>query len=120
MQQLSAVNPRRKSAGKRLPYARHHRRRHAGDARRLLMQVIHLAGLPFETADSEELNYRKAVRDVMLRGLSSSRFAVYHHIRPPPGFAQTEGVFADAFSADLDAPGASGWPRASSTSTTCS
>jgi hypothetical protein len=37
------------------------------------MQVIHLAGLPFETADSEELNYRKAVRDVMLRGLSPAR-----------------------------------------------
>jgi hypothetical protein len=61
------------------------------------MQVIHLAGLPFETADSEELNYRKAVRDVMLRGLSSSRFAVYHHIVRRQVDASTQGAFADRF-----------------------
>jgi hypothetical protein len=74
------------------------------------MQVIHLAGLPFETADSEELNYRKAVRDVMLRGLSSSRFAVYHHIVRRQVDARTEGVFADAFSAEISTrPGARAW-----------
>ena len=84
------------------------------------MQVIHLAGLPFETADSETLNYRKAVRDVMLRGLSSSRFAIYHHVVRRQVDASTQGSFPDAFSAELDAAWSERWPRGSSTSTTCS
>ncbi len=90
------------SAGKRLPYGRHLDERTIEMRDGMLMQVIHLAGLPFETADSEELNYRKAVRDVMLRGLASSHFAVYHHIIRRQVPAQTQGAFTDAFSQDLD------------------
>ena len=108
MQQLPTVTARPKSkkeasAGKRLPYARHLDARTLETRDGLLLQVIHLAGLPFETADSEELNYRKAVRDVMLRGLASSRFAVYHHIIRREARVGTEGQFADRFSQDLDA-----------------
>ncbi|MET3666092.1 VirB4 family type IV secretion/conjugal transfer ATPase [Caulobacter sp. 1776] len=104
MQQLQCVNPKKEaSAGKRLPYARHLDDVTLETRDGLLIQVIHLAGLPFETADSEELNYRKAVRDVMLRGLASSRFAIYHHVVRRQVDAQTQGVFPDAFSADLDA-----------------
>ncbi|WP_029912921.1 VirB4 family type IV secretion/conjugal transfer ATPase [Caulobacter sp. UNC358MFTsu5.1] len=104
MQQLPTVNRKKEaSAGKRLPYARHLDARTLETRDGLLMQVIHLAGLPFETADSEELNYRKAVRDVMLRGLSSSRFAVYHHIVRREAKVGTEGDFAEGFSRDLDA-----------------
>jgi type IV secretion system protein VirB4 len=104
MQQLQRVNPKKEAtAGKRLPYAHHLDEVTLETRDGLLMQVIHLAGLPFETADSEELNYRKAVRDVMLRGLASSRFAVYHHVVRRQVDAQTQGAFPDAFSADLDA-----------------
>jgi type IV secretion system protein VirB4 len=104
MQQLQRVNPKKEAtAGKRLPYAHHLDDVTLETRDGLLMQVIHLAGLPFETADSEELNYRKAVRDVMLRGLASSRFAVYHHVVRRQVDAQTQGAFPDAFSADLDA-----------------
>lgn len=104
MQQLPRLNPKKEvTAGKRLPYARHLDDVTLQTRDDLLIQVIHLAGLPFETADSEELNYRKAVRDVMLRGLSSSRFALYHHIVRRQVDARTQGAFADAFSAELDA-----------------
>ena len=104
MQQLQRLNPRKEqAAGKRLPYARHLDDVTIETRDGLLMQVIHLAGLPFETADSEELNYRKAVRDVMLRGLASSRFALCHHIVRRQVDAETQGAFADAFSAQLDA-----------------
>jgi type IV secretion system protein VirB4 len=104
MQQLQRLNPHKEmTAGKRLPYARHLDGVTLETRDGLLMQVIHLAGLPFETADSEELNYRKAVRDVMLRGLSSSRFAVYHHIVRRQVDARTQGAFSDPFSAELDA-----------------
>jgi type IV secretion system protein VirB4 len=104
MQQLPTVNRKKEaSAGKRLPYARHLDARTLETRDGLLMQVIHLAGLPFETADSEELNYRKAIRDVMLRGLASSRFAVYHHIIRREAKVGTEGAFAAGFAQDLDA-----------------
>jgi type IV secretion system protein VirB4 len=109
MQQLQRLNPqsikasKEMTAGKRLPYARHLDDVTLETRDGLLMQVIHLAGLPFETADSEELNYRKAVRDVMLRGLSSSRFAIYHHVVRRQVDASTQGAFPDAFSAELDA-----------------
>jgi len=100
---LSPRATKEMTAGKRLPYARHLDDVTLETRDGLLTQVIHLAGLPFETADSEELNYRKAVRDVMLRGLASSRFALYHHVVRRQVDAQTQGAFPDAFSADLDA-----------------
>lgn len=109
MQQLQRLNPqsikasKEMTAGKRLPYARHLDDVTLETRDGLLMQVIHLAGLPFETADSEALNYRKAVRDVMLRGLASSRFAIYHHVVRRQVDASTQGAFPDAFSAELDA-----------------
>jgi len=44
------------------------------------MQTISLSGLLFETADSDELNYRAELRDAMLRAIGNSRFAIYHHL----------------------------------------
>ncbi len=44
------------------------------------MQVLQLQGFPFETASDEELNYRKTVRETLLRGAASSRLAIYHHV----------------------------------------
>ena len=67
-------------AGAHLPYARHIDTRTIETRDGLLMQTIRLGGLLFETADSDELNYRAELRDAMLRALGSSRFAVYHHM----------------------------------------
>ena len=66
------------------------------------MQVIHLAGLPFETADTDELNYRKAVRDTMLRGdrhLGSASRSTTTSIRREVA-PEVDGEFADDFSRD--------------------
>ena len=67
-----------------------------------LMQVLQLEGLPFETADTDELNYRKSLRDATLRALGSSRFALYHHVIRRRVDAVEAGVFPDAFSQRLD------------------
>lgn len=69
----------------------------------MLLQVLHLAGLPFETADTEEINYRKALRDGALKALASSRFALYHHVVRREVSPSLEGRFADDFSRRLDA-----------------
>ena len=93
---------REQAAGSRLPYARHvdDSTLETRDGR--LVQVIHLAGFPFETADTEELNYRKSVRDTMLRGVANSRFALYHHVLRRETSPELPGEFADSFSRALD------------------
>ncbi len=93
---------RERSAGSMLPYAAQI------DAHTVLlrdgrlMQVLRLDGFLFETADSEEIDYRKELRDAMLLAVGSSRFSLYHHVvrrRVAPGLP---GSFPDDFSARLD------------------
>ena len=90
-------------AGSRLPYARHIDDLTIETRDGLLIQVIRLDGLPFETADTEEINYRKALRDSAFRALASSRLALYHHIVRREVSPQMEGDYADDFSRSLDA-----------------
>jgi type IV secretion system protein VirB4 len=96
-------DPRREQlAGERLPYARHvdDATLETRDGR--LLQVIQLRGLPSETADTEELNYRKVVRETMLRGVANSRFALYHHIVRREVSPELSGEFSNAFCQSLD------------------
>ncbi len=98
-------------AGAKLPYARHIDDLTIETRDGMLMQFVHLAGLPFETVDTEEINYRKALRDGALRGLASSRFAVYHHIVRREVSPEMQGDYPDDFSRSLD----SMWRRRLST-----
>ena len=72
--------PREAAIGSKLPYAGHLDDVTLKTRDGLLAQTIHLRGFPFETASDEELNYRKSVRETLLRGVASSRLAVYHHV----------------------------------------
>lgn len=92
---------REQPAGSHLPYARHVDDHTIETRDGLLMQVIQLRGLLFETADTSELNYRKSLRDAALRAIGSSRFAIYHHIVRREVDVATESQPADAFSRRL-------------------
>lgn len=88
--------------GDHLPYLAH-----ADDATvslkgGMLMQVILLDGFPFETADTDELNYRQAVRDTMLRSVGNARIALYHHIVRRRAAVDLKASFDDPFSRWLD------------------
>ena len=72
--------PREAAIGDRLPYAGHLDEATLKTRDGLLMQTLHLRGFAFETASDEELNYRKTVRETLLRGAASSRLAIYHHV----------------------------------------
>jgi type IV secretion system protein VirB4 len=89
-------------AGSRLPYARHVDDLTIETRDGLLLQFIHLAGLPFETADTDEINYRKGLREGALRSLANSRFALYHHIIRREVTPELDGEFGDDFSRALD------------------
>ena len=89
-------------AGRHLPYARHVDDHTIETRDGLLMQVIHLRGLLFETADTDEINYRKRMRDAMLQSIGSSRFAIYHHIVRRRIEPELSADHRDEFSRDLD------------------
>ncbi len=114
------VVAREAPAGRHLPYARHVDDHTIETRDGMLLQVVHLRGLLFETADTEELNYRKRLRDAMLQSIGSSRFAVYYHVVRRAIEPQFDAEFPDAFSRGSMKSGARGWRSAGSIPTTCS
>lgn len=89
---------RERPAGLHLPYARHVNDHTLETRDGLLIQTIRMRGLLFETEDAAELNYRKTLRDAMLRAVGTSRFAIYHHIVRRPAQIDLDPDFPDAFS----------------------
>ncbi|WP_428062224.1 VirB4 family type IV secretion/conjugal transfer ATPase [Brevundimonas sp.] len=89
---------REKAAGVHLPYARHVDDHTLETRDGLLLQVVRLRGLLFETADTDELNYRKALRDATLRAIGTSRFALYHHVVRRRVSIDADADYPDAFS----------------------
>jgi type IV secretion system protein VirB4 len=96
------VVAKERPAGWHLPYGRHVDDHTIEMRDGVLMQVVQLRGLLFETADSAELNYRKHLRDAVLQAIGSSRFALYHHIVRREADADLSAVFPDDFSQKLD------------------
>ncbi|CAN5308236.1 VirB4 family type IV secretion system protein [soil metagenome] len=94
---------REQPAGAKLPYARHVDDATIATRDGRLIQVLHLKGFSFETADTDELNYRKTVRETMLRGVADSRFALYHHIVRREIQPDLQGEFDNPFARDLNA-----------------
>ena len=81
--------PKEVSVGSRLPYEGHLDEVTLRTRDGLLVQTLHLAGFPFETAPDDELNYRNSIRETVLRGAASSQLALYHHVvrrRVTPAF----------------------------------
>ncbi|MBX7494874.1 VirB4 family type IV secretion/conjugal transfer ATPase [Qipengyuania sp. 6B39] len=99
---VAPVWSKEKGVGEHLPYAAQidPRTLRLRDGR--LMQVIELEGIAFETLDSEELDYRKALRDAMLQSLGTSRFALYQHVVRRRVEPVLDGEFPDEFTAQLD------------------
>ncbi len=89
--------------GGRLPYAGHLDAETVATRDGRLMQVIRLNGFAAETSDDDELNYRKAIRETLLRGAASSRLAIYHHVIRKPVAAPRLEPPTDPFCAELDA-----------------
>ena len=96
------VAAREQPAGRHLPYARHVDDHTIETRDGLLLQVIQVRGLLFETADGDEINYRKRLRDAALQAIGSSRFALYHHILRREADIALGADYPDAFSSRLD------------------
>ena len=90
-------------SGKHLPYARHIDDHTIETRDGLLMQIIQVRGLLFETADSEEINYRKRLRDAALQAIGSSRYAICHHVIRREAEVALDADYRDGFTKTLDA-----------------
>ena len=100
---FAAVPPRAETpVGERLPYAAHIDDRTIITRDGMLCQFVHLAGLPFETVDSDDLNYRHSIRETMLRAVANPHFGLYHHILRRPVMAVLPGSVSNPFCAELD------------------
>jgi type IV secretion system protein VirB4 len=97
-----AAPEREARAGDRLPYAAHVDDFTIETRDGILLQFIELAGLPFETADSEEIDYRKTLRESAFRVIANSRFALYQHVIRREAAPSLEGEYDDDFSRALN------------------
>lgn len=93
---------RERPVGHHLPYARHIDDHTIATRDGLLMQVVHLRGLLFETADTDEINYRKQLRDAMLQAIGTPRFAICHHVVRRRIETELAADYPDPFSQRLD------------------
>lgn len=99
---LKSLLKKEKRIGDHLPYLGHVDDFTIALKGGMLMQTILLGGFPFETAETEELNYRHVVRDTMLQSVNSSRIALYHHVVRRRTAADLASSFSDPFSQWLD------------------
>ncbi|TPW02568.1 MAG: type IV secretion system protein VirB4, partial [Alphaproteobacteria bacterium] len=86
-----------------IPYARHVDAETILTHDGLLLTVIAIDGFPAETADDSELAHRRDVRDLALRTLGSSEWAVMAHVLRRPAPARIDAPVVGAYAAALDA-----------------
>ena len=98
-----ALARREERAAAKLPYARHLDEATIASHDGQLHQVLHVRGLAFETADADDLNYRKQIRDSALRAVASSRLVIHHHVVRREVRPTADGAFATPFARALDA-----------------
>ena len=99
---IERLAARENRVGDRLPWSHHVDDFTVATRDGMLLQFVQVAGLPFETVDTADLNYRHAIRETMLRSIASPHFAVYHHILRRPVAAVLPGVPGNPFCREID------------------
>jgi type IV secretion system protein VirB4 len=100
--QFGRIAEREVDAAKFIPYSRHYDDTTLKTKAGYLLKIIKIEGLPFETADQTDLNTRKNIRATLLRGISNSRFAVYHHTIRRRVADKLDGLFENDWCRELD------------------
>lgn len=96
--QKAAYSKLEVSAAQFVPYEYHWDRETIITRKKEFLQVIKLEGYSFETADDEDVDMKKMVRNSLLKSLADGTFAIWFHTvrrrqsaypggRQPPGFA---------------------------------
>jgi type IV secretion system protein VirB4 len=99
---MNPFSPKEPKAGDRLPYAGLVGEHTVALRDGSLLQVLHLEGFPFETADTVELNHKQEVRDAALRAVGSSRCVIHHHVLRRRVEVALNGEFDDPVCAEIN------------------
>lgn len=75
-----AVARKEKSVSGFVPYTHHVDEHTIKTSKGHYVQILKVSGLCAETKDQLDIDIKKRFRATMLRGIASSRFAIYHHI----------------------------------------
>lgn len=67
-----------------------------------LIMVIKLDGYSFETADDEDVDMRKNVRNTLLKSISAGKYALWFHTVRRKQAVDVDGDFSDAFCQNLN------------------
>ncbi|AIL65799.1 Type IV secretion system protein virB4 [Rickettsiales bacterium Ac37b] len=67
------------SAGHFIPYHCHWNKNTILTKKEELMQIIRIGGFSFETADDEDVDIRKNIRNLLFKNMSSGNLAIYFH-----------------------------------------
>lgn len=67
------------SAAEFIPYKCHWNHNTVLTKQEWLLQVVKVSGFSFETADDEDVDIRKNIRNTLLKGMASGSFALYFH-----------------------------------------
>jgi type IV secretion system protein VirB4 len=62
-----------------LPYHCHWNKETLLTHKKQLIKIIRLSGFSFETADDEDVDAKKSIRNLLFKGLSSGNFSLYFH-----------------------------------------
>lgn len=103
MPDLATLKARELEPATYIPYVRHIDAETLALSSRALMQTIALEGVPFETADVEDLNALHRSLNTLLRNVADQRLALWSHIVRRRDRTYPDGIFSNAFARDLDA-----------------
>lgn len=88
-----------------IPYICHWNKTTLLTKRKELIQIIKINGFSFETADDEDVDIKKDLHNLLLKGISSGSITLYYHtIRRKHSIASTEDTFDPSINLNLDFP----------------
>lgn len=99
--------PRRSPVSAMLPYVGHVDDATVASRDGRLHQVVRVRGFAFETADSDEIAYRKHLRDGAFRAIAAPNLTLHHHIIRREVQPHLEGEHSSPFARTLNAAWAS-------------
>lgn len=97
-----AYSKRELSISEFIPYAYHYDKETIITKKDELIQVIHLEGWSFETADDVDVDMKKAVRNSLFKSLADGKYAVWFHTIRRRRSAYPEGRFHNDFASGLN------------------
>ncbi|HKQ30548.1 MAG TPA: hypothetical protein VJS66_04610, partial [Burkholderiales bacterium] len=99
---FKTLREREASVGDYIPYTNHYNASTLLTKNGQMLQVVKLEGFAFETADTDTLNIRKALRNNLFKSIAGHQYALWSHVIRHRQSVFPGGDFASGFARDLN------------------